>query len=291
MIEHVFGGNWTEEKLETLKKYLVAYKSIFDNNPKAQYFTTWYVDAFAGSGSRTPSATLPGGLQVEMDIDDEAAKFLDGSAKIALSIPSPFHKYLFIEASKKRADALRTMVSEEFPSLSDRVHIQVGDANKVICDWCKDRDWTRERAVVFLDPYGMQVEWNTVETLSQTKGVDLWYLFPMVGRLLTHDGKIDDAWSKRLDLLFGTGDWRSRFYQIETQDTLFGPRENLVRDATVSNIQDFIRERLASCFVAVADSRILRNSKASPLFALCFAASNEKGAKPALNIAQHLLKI
>ena len=99
MVEHVFGGNWTEEKLETLKKYLVAYKSIFDNNPKAQYFTTWYVDAFAGTGSRSPSATLPGGLQVEMDIDDtddEAAKFLDGSAKIALSIPSPFHKYLFI---------------------------------------------------------------------------------------------------------------------------------------------------------------------------------------------------
>jgi three-Cys-motif partner protein len=50
-----FGGNWTEEKLECLKKYLSAYTTIFTKNPKARHFQTIYVDAFAGTGYRSTS--------------------------------------------------------------------------------------------------------------------------------------------------------------------------------------------------------------------------------------------
>ena len=52
MAEHKFGGNWTEIKLARLHKYLKAYRQIFTQNPKARYLKTWYVDAFAGTGSR-----------------------------------------------------------------------------------------------------------------------------------------------------------------------------------------------------------------------------------------------
>jgi three-Cys-motif partner protein len=132
----------------------------------------------------------------------------------------------------------------------------------------------------------MQVEWGTIEALAATKGVDLWYLFPLgVARMLTLDGKIDESWRKRLDTLFGTNEWSNRFYQTKVRTGLFGEFEELVRDATVENIQGFIKERLGTLFTAVANSRVLRNSKSSPLFALCFAASNEKGAPTALKIA------
>ena len=49
MIEHVFGGDWTEDKLRRLREYLIAYRHIFTGNPRAAYFKTWYVDAFAGT--------------------------------------------------------------------------------------------------------------------------------------------------------------------------------------------------------------------------------------------------
>ena len=49
-LEHEFGGPWTAKKLETVKKYLSAYTTIFKNNLRAQYFQTIYVDAFAGTG-------------------------------------------------------------------------------------------------------------------------------------------------------------------------------------------------------------------------------------------------
>lgn len=225
MLEHEFGGDWTEDKLRRLREYLVAYRRIFAVNQKASFYRTWYVDTFAGTGSRsvqtrsTPLLDYGDGYLVE----DETPKFLDGSAKIALSLDSPFDRYLFIEQRKKRADVLRNTVENDFPTLADRVEIKVGDANTALWEWCSQRVWSKERAVVFLDPYGMQVEWNTVTTLASTKGVDLWYLFPIATRLLTQDGDMDEKWAKRLDTLFGTADWRTRFYSTQQRDTLLVP--------------------------------------------------------------------
>ena len=47
-----FGGDWTEEKLDRVRKYLPAYTTIFNSNPKAKSLKTHYVDAFAGTGYR-----------------------------------------------------------------------------------------------------------------------------------------------------------------------------------------------------------------------------------------------
>jgi three-Cys-motif partner protein len=279
-IEHAFGGDWTEDKLMRLAKYLAAYRSVFTGNAKARHFTTWYVDAFAGTGSRSASEGTTAGQGLADDVyeDAESTRYRDGSAKIALGLTSPFDRYLFIEKSKSRISELASLIQRDFPSLAARCELKQADANTVLCAWCKERDWIKERAVVFLDPYGMQVEWSTIRALGATKAVDLWYLFPLgVARMLTRDGNIEDSWRKRLTTLFGTADWEERFYRIEAKKDLFGEWEQLQRDATVENIQGYINERLATCFTAVADSLVLRNSKASPLFALCFAAANERG--------------
>jgi three-Cys-motif partner protein len=136
----------------------------------------------------------------------------------------------------------------------------------------------------------MQVEWATIETLASTKGVDLWYLFPGIARLLRHDGKIDEKWGERLDILLGTMAWRTRFFHKGREKALFGGNERVERTATEVAIVEFIRERLATCFGKhVARGLILRNSKRSPLYFLCFAASNDRGARAALNIANSIL--
>jgi three-Cys-motif partner protein len=292
MIEHAFGGDWTEVKLGRLAKYLTAYRTIFTGNERARHFRTWYVDAFAGTGSRS-SAELPGsgrGLSDDMYQDAETKGYRDGSARIAIGLQSPFDKYLFIEKSKSRVGELKAVIGKDFASLLPRCDFKNDDANTVLCAWCNERDWKKERAVVFLDPYGMQVEWSTIEALAGTKAIDLWYLFPLgVARLLKRDGNIDESWQKRLDLLFGTSEWRSRFYQTRTTQDLFGDREEVERNATVENIQGFIQERLATCFAKVADGLVLRNSRSSPLYSLCFAAANERGAATALKVAQSIL--
>ncbi|MDI6696859.1 MAG: hypothetical protein QME21_17565 [Anaerolineales bacterium] len=55
MTHHDFGGDWTTEKLERIRKYLSAYMKIFSKNKGAQYLILIYIDAFAGTGYRTIS--------------------------------------------------------------------------------------------------------------------------------------------------------------------------------------------------------------------------------------------
>jgi three-Cys-motif partner protein len=87
MVEHSFGGPWTERKLKCLRDYLNAYRTIFTANPRARYFRTWYVDAFAGTGSR--SATPADAPLLDIYDDTDTREYQDGSAKIALGLSKP----------------------------------------------------------------------------------------------------------------------------------------------------------------------------------------------------------
>jgi three-Cys-motif partner protein len=106
----------------------------------------------------------------------------------------------------------------QFPNLANAIQIREGEANLEIQALCS-KDWSSHRAVLFLDPYGMQVEWRTIDAIAKTKAIDLWVLFPLgigVNRLLTKSGGIPQSWRRRLDLLLGTEDWYKEFCRIES---------------------------------------------------------------------------
>ena len=85
MTKHQFGGDWTTDKLERIRKYLCAYTTIFTKNPKARYFTTIYVDAFAGTGHRVGPTKRAGKAAASPETaDPKAGSFRKGSACIAL---------------------------------------------------------------------------------------------------------------------------------------------------------------------------------------------------------------
>jgi three-Cys-motif partner protein len=298
MAEQNFGGEWTQRKLNCLRKYLNAYRNIFTGNAAARHLRTWYVDAFAGTGSRG-RADVPevpeAALFQDVYQDSDTAQYFEGSAKIALGLAKPFDRYLFIEKSKSHVATLKQTIEQDHPGLLPRCEFRTGDANAELRAWCKERDWKKERAVVFLDPFGMQVEWATIEALAATKGIDLWYLFPLgigAARLLKRDGDIPEAWKKKLDSLFGTSAWQTEFYRENTTQTdLFGGEHTRVeRDADATKIEAFIHARLDASFEKTAKGLVLENSRSSPLYLLCFAASNPRGATTAVKIAQDILK-
>ena len=57
---------------------------------------------------------------------------------------------------------------------------------------------------MFLDPYRMQVNWETMESIAETEAIDLWILFPLgtINRMLENDGQISLAKQKTLDRFF-----------------------------------------------------------------------------------------
>ena len=73
---------------------------------------------------------------------------------------------------------------------------------------------------------------------------------------------------------------------------LFGVKhESVTKIAGVDEILAFFLKRLGSVFEkTVEHPLILHNSKNSPMYALCFAAGNKKGAPIAVKIATHLVR-
>jgi three-Cys-motif partner protein len=294
MVEHSFGGPWTEEKLTRLRKYLEAYTVIFTRNPRAAHFRRVYVDAFAGTGIRTQSdESAAESLLPFFDEDADAETFMKGSAQVSLEINPPFDQYIFIEKDPSYADELERLAQAN-PELSPSILVERGDANGILRAWAEASFWQSQRAVVFLDPYGMQVEWRTIEVLAATKAVDLWILFPLgqgVNRLLTRQAPPEGAWASRLTAIFGTDEWREAFYQPSSQGHLFDDEAHHEKSATFESIARFFLDRLDTVFERVAPNPlVLRNSRNNPIFLLCFAAANQKGAPTAVKIARDLLE-
>jgi three-Cys-motif partner protein len=138
---HKFGGGWTTEKLERVRKYLVAYTTIFARNPRAQKLTPIYVDAFAGTGYRSKPRSLDAETPLFAELTEaDTDAFLKGSAQIALEIDPPFKQYLFIEQDAEHAKELEKL-KIQFPDQASAIRIVPQDANAFLKRWCADTDW------------------------------------------------------------------------------------------------------------------------------------------------------
>jgi three-Cys-motif partner protein len=285
----LFGGSWTEQKLDALGRYLRAYVNVLKNQP----FTRVYVDAFAGTGYREQRADGGSEGTIFEDLTEPGPQqFLDGSARIALNVEPPFHRYIFIELHERRAAELERLRAE-FPHRANAIEVRRADANQAIQELC-GRWESRMRGVLFLDPFGMQAAWATIEAIARTRVIDAWILFPFaVNRLLTRRPEdIQPGWGNRLTKLFGTDEWSVRFYRKQEVENIFEGSEMLVeKDLSFERLGEFYMERLRTIFPIVAKNpRVLRNTRNQPLFQLFFAAANPgRGGKIALRIATHIL--
>ncbi len=280
---HQFGGSWTGKKLEFIQKYLTAYQNALKN----QKFPKVYIDAFAGTGYRQRK---PRDHQtISMFSDEEIQEFETGSAVIALEIDRPFDKYIFIESNPNHVQELFKLKAQ-YPERASRIKIVEGEANQKLLDWCKQKN-PSERAVVFLDPYGMQVDWSVMQSLAATKTTDVWVLVPIgqaVNRLLTTNQMPPEEWSNKLTNFFGTDEWKRVFYTSSMD--LFG-EEVFDKQANFQNIASFFIDRLRNIFARVAPNYyFLYNSQNTPLYMLCFAAANEKGSSIAIKIAGDIME-
>ena len=207
-----------------------------------------------------------------------------------MEVEPPFDCYIFIESRTDRVEDLKRLATE-FPQRA--VSVEHGEANQFLQHWCGRTDWRKNRAVVFLDPYGMQVDWDTMVAIAETRAIDVWVLFPLgvaVNRLLTRAGPPPAEWAKAITRIFGTGEWQGAFYSTREEQTLFGPEAVQRREVDYDRIGQFFCNRLRKVFAGVADNPLpLLNSQGTPIYLLCFAAGNMKGAKPAIKIAQSIL--
>lgn len=299
MTDHYFGGDaWTERKLAALENYLKQYRLIFTKNLGAQHFKTIYVDAFAGTGSRVEAAVTEVNANQSGLFDNESPmsfpdEYRRGSARIALELDSPFDEYIFVDKNPAHVGELRRMIDTDFPKLADRCRVWKEDGCEILRELCTHRDWKKQRAVVFLDPYGMNVEWQVLEWIANTKAIDLWLLFPLgmgANILLTRDGLPNPGFANKLTRVFGTTDWNQFYRKPATGDLFAESPAAQTKQVSFEDIGNFYLERLSSIFSGVAPrTKVLTNSRGNPMYLLFFASGNPKGAKTAIKIADYLM--
>lgn len=278
--DHKFGGPWTEIKLTILKKYLQGYTIAL----KRQNFELIYIDAFAGSGDYVPAS------EINQELD--ARK---GSASHALENDPPFHRYYFIEKHAGRAEQLEGTVSRY-----GRANARVlrGEANAEVQKLCREIKWydrqQHRRGVLFLDPYGMAVEWATLEAIAATKAIDLWYLFPinaLIRQAARDYDKMEDYKRAAFTRVLGTNEWQNEIYHPPAQQNLFGDGPTAERDADVAKFDLYVKRRLGLLFPRVLDPLPLMAGSLQK-FSLYFAISNDspKALERAEGIARDIMK-
>jgi three-Cys-motif partner protein len=285
-----FGGAWTQRKLEVLRKYLQAYTNIFSKNPRAQFYSISYVDAFAGTGTlRRPEPV--GFAELLPELRENEEEFRKGSVRRALEVVPAFDRYVFIERDAIKCEELKDL-SSEFPQHNVKIFNE--DANEALLKWCQALNPARERAVVFLDPFGASVKWEAVAALGRTGAVDLWVLFPYsaINRMLVRDRKPPTAWAERLTSVFGTTEWEIEFYSTTAYQSILDSTQTVEfihKSADHRIITDFYIKRLRQEFVAVSNPFPMHNSNGSLMFILFFAAANKHSAKTGLKIANDII--
>jgi three-Cys-motif partner protein len=190
----------TYEKLQYFKKYLNAYLSATKRLPKK-----YYIDAFAGTGKCilcNEECDSKGDIRC---IKCGKGKEVDGSALIALKAKNKFNGYLLIELNKQNFTSLEKFIKNETENdLFNTIKVKEGDSNVILKNVYKYFD-NYTGCLVFLDPVGPELYWETIESLSKIKKVDLFILYPYdmsLVRLVK-----DQKFKERLDKFYGNTDW------------------------------------------------------------------------------------
>jgi three-Cys-motif partner protein len=218
-------GPWAADKLDRLRNYLNAYTTIMKEQ---SYWCKgfYYIDACAGPGQhvvRSARSSSPKNQQALLDVacfaqqEPEQQAFVAGSPQVALDLVHPFTSYVFIDKNASRIADLQTL-QEEYKGRR-KIAIRRADCNGYLRDKVVNNpqiDWNTRRALVFLDPFGMQVTWKTLEMLGSTKAIEVFLNFPVgmaIQRLLPRDSdKLTDPRRAMLDEYFGSPD--SPFFHV-----------------------------------------------------------------------------
>ena len=277
-------GPWAVEKLASLDRYLDYYTKRLKKQPQWQKI---YIDAFAGPGlaevRSKPREESDQALQLwhdqSFDPVEQEVVFLKGSPRVALDIANPFDLYVFIEKDATRVAELESIQSDY--QRARRIEIHQGDANPILQKLLNGISKARHRGCIFLDPFGLQVPWETITAIAKTGAMEIIINFPLgmaLRRMLPASGNVPPGWQISLDTFFGSPDWRKHVYE-ERVDLLGTHVSKFVNSE--DRLLGWYSERLRVLFGHVSEAQLVTNTRGGRLYYLIWAGPHEAGLKGA----------
>ena len=178
-------GDWSKDKHHFLQRYLDAFTTAMKDK---QWQGLHYIDLFAGAGIERL----------------EKSRQLDwGSPLLAAQTRYPFTRLHLCEMMQDKCEALRERVGRF--SLPQEPQILYGDVNKRVAEILAEIP-EGTLSLAFLDPYGLHLDFATVELLSRHRS-DLIVFFPDHLDALRNWELYEAKPNSNLDRFMGTRDW------------------------------------------------------------------------------------
>lgn len=252
--------DYAKDKLAILKDYVARFTTAMKDKP---WRALNYVDLQAGPGKNrfTPSGDI-----------------MLGSPLLALTTRFPFDNLFLVEMGIDEFNALETRVhaserdsravlyNEDCNVAVDTVVARIGQIDKEFIDgiWpCLN--------LAFLDPEGLEVEWQTVKKLASLQRMDLIINFSTSGITRNARLAVDNEDFTTVDCFFGTRDWRSVYERAR------GGGSALVRRALI----DFYLSRLHDMgYVETKrQEKEFKNQRNVQIYTMIFASKSDLGIK------------
>jgi len=213
-----------------------------------------YVDLFAGCG-------------VDGVREGLSVRRYPGSALLAAGCEKPFDNLFLVDENVKKIEALR-MRMRRLGSRS-KVHTWCGDAN-VLIDNIAQAIPDGSLTVAFIDPYGLNIHFESVRRLAKQRPLDLLILFADAMDIVRNvEREYYPRKNGNLDLFLGEESrWRERWDKLDSRD---GGRAR----------QLFARiylDQLATIGYTYSATRVIEGDK-GPLYRLVFASKHPLGLK------------
>jgi len=203
--------------------------------------------------------------------------------------------YYLVELNKKKAKELDDNINSKFLKKTKSIFIISEDCNKKLVDMSKylqSKNGQKTKVLAFVDPYGMEINWESIECLKGLS-IDLWILLPTgigINRLLKRDGNISDEWMIKLEKALGLSSKiiKDYFYKKEIENTLFGEISfTKKQENSIDKIVSLYKDRLSEIFEYVSNPYELKNSNGNKMYHLLLASNN----KTAQKIANDIIKL
>jgi three-Cys-motif partner protein len=286
-----WGGSWTERKLDAFSKYVAAYLTIMK---KFDYWKTIYFDGFAGSGNRKEKCNTLLYKQLQLNVDEE--RIYKGAAERVLTLPNDlsFDFHYFIDFKQESLDKLKLKLAELQKTKQNDFQYRAEDCNDELLKLSKAlKDKSKNlAALVLLDPFGMQITWESIASLKGTRS-DIWILIPtgvIVNRLL--DKNCSFKYTDKLQSFFGMQETEIRdyFYKSQKLNTLFGEEEIIQKISNpIEKIAELYTSRLKTVWDYATDKPLrLENTRGVPIFHFVFASNNQNAVKIAKQIIKNV---
>jgi len=287
IVSESWGGTWTETKLDAFEKYVRAYLMVMKNYRHENDWKLIYFDGFAGSGSRTNNhedeeSGLLDDLFSDNEITHEEINVYRGSAERVASIKDveSFDYFYFVEKDDESRDHLKSVLTKyDLKNPVFRV-----DANTEIKKLAQALRQNRKyKALVLLDPFGMQVDWDSIKMLKGLS-VDLFILIPtgvIINRLLDRKGELTHL--DKLKSFFGLSESEIKqiFYKKISEQSLFGEETRIEKiQKPIEKIAEVYLQRLRGLFKKVIPHPlVLKNSRNVAIYHFAFASQNSNALK------------